>query len=195
MTEIALLRHFPTAWNLEARLQGQTDQPLTAEARATLATLALPPPWDSRPILSSTLSRARETARLLAGTRPVATDARLVELGWGVWEGRRSADLLAEPDSGFVPTGELGWTARPDGGESAEDAFARVAPLLAELARAGQPTLLVTHKALMRAVLRMASGGPDAPTPEIKRARLYPLALDTDGRPTAPRPAVRLPRR
>lgn len=192
MTEIALLRHFPTAWNAEARLQGRTDRPLTAEAEATLAALSLPPPWDGRPILSSPLARARQTARLLAGGRPVATDCRLVEICWGAWEGRLSAELLAEPDSGFVPTHLLGWSQRPEGGESAADAFARVAPLLEELARAGRPTLLVTHKGMMRAILRMAAGGPEAEPPEIKRARLYPLTLAPGGRPTAPGPPVRL---
>lgn len=192
MTEIALLRHFPTAWNQEARLQGQSDQPLTEQSRRALGALALPAPWCRRPILASPLSRALDTARILANGGPVATDPRLLELSWGIWEGRRSADLLAEPGSGFVPTHQLGWTTRPHGGESAEDAYARVAPLLAELAQAGRPTLLVTHKALMRCLLRMAAGGPGAPSPEIKRARLYPLTLTAEGRPTKPRDPVRL---
>ncbi|MEM9736902.1 MAG: histidine phosphatase family protein, partial [Pseudomonadota bacterium] len=35
MTRVALLRHYPTDWNGEARLQGQTDRPLTEAARET----------------------------------------------------------------------------------------------------------------------------------------------------------------
>lgn len=194
MTEIALLRHYPTDWNGEGRLQGQIDRPLTAEARAMLAGLRLPSPWDRRAILSSPLSRALETARLLAGARPVRTDPRLVELGWGAWEGRLSAELLAEPSSGFVPTGALGWADRPPEGESAADGWDRVRPLLAELGRAGAPTLLVTHKALMRVILRIAAGRPEAEAPEIKRGRLYPLRLGADGRPRDPGEPLRLVR-
>lgn len=181
MTEIALLRHFPTDWNAEGRLQGRIDRPLLPEARIQLAALTLPPPWDSCAILSSPLSRALDTAHALADGRPVATDPRLVEVAWGDWEGRLSADLLAEPASGFVPTAHLAWHDRPPGGESAADAWARVAPLLTDLARAGRPTLLVTHKALMRALLRQAAEGGEPP--EIGRGRLYPLRLDPDGRP------------
>lgn len=191
-TEIALLRHFPTDWNLERRLQGQVDCPLNAEACTMLAGLCLPSPWDRRAILASPLVRARETARLLADGRPVETDPRLIELGWGAWEGRRSADLLADPASGFVPTAELPWHARPPGGESAADAWARVRPLLVELAAHRRPVLLVTHKALMRVILRMAAGGPAALAPEIKRGRLYPLRLDVRGRPGRPGPVLRL---
>jgi hypothetical protein len=48
MTRIALLRHFPTDWNAEGRLQGRTDIPLSAASREGLSALALPPPWDAR---------------------------------------------------------------------------------------------------------------------------------------------------
>lgn len=189
MTEIALLRHFPTDWNGEGRLQGKVDRPLTAEARAALAGLALPPPWDSRALLASPLGRALDTAEALARGRPVPTDPRLVEIAWGDWEGCRSVDLLADPASGFVPTGELGWEERPPGGESMSDGWARLRPLLAEIAEAGRPTLLVTHKGVMRIIFRIAAG---VAAPEVKRARLYPLRLRPDGLPTLDGPALRL---
>ena len=193
MTEIALIRHYPTGWNREGRLQGQTDRPLDDDARAALAGLRLPPPWHARAILASPLSRAADTARALADGRAVATDPRLVEIAYGAWEGRLSADLLADPASGFVPTHRLGWDERPPGGgESAADAWARVAPLFAELAERAEPTLLVMHKALMRVILRVAAGGPEAEPPEIKRGRLYPLRLDARGRPSPAGEPVRL---
>ena len=67
MTQIALIRHYPTAWNAEARLQGQSDIPLNDASRAKLASLALPAPWDQARIVASPLKRAEETAQLLAG--------------------------------------------------------------------------------------------------------------------------------
>ncbi|MEM7176822.1 MAG: histidine phosphatase family protein [Pseudomonadota bacterium] len=192
MTRVALLRHYPTDWNRERRLQGQIDRPLTGDAREALSALALPPAWAWARVVTSTLSRTIDTARLLAPGQPIDQDARLVEIAWGAWEGKRAADLLADPSSGFVPTGDMRWDARPPGGESMADAWARIQPALAEIA-AGPPAVLVSHKAVMRVILgfamnwRLPEGGV-----EIKRGRLYPLSLRPGGMPTAPEPALRL---
>lgn len=194
MTRIALIRHFPTDWNLEARLQGRTDRPLTPEARETLAALALPPDWAGAAIVASPLSRAAETAMLLAGGRRVRLEPRLVEISWGLWEGQRSVDLLADPASGFRPTHEFGWRDKPPGGESAADAWERVRPALARIAAAGAPAVVVCHKALMRMMLGLAWNWrhPDGGVPTIKRARLYPLTLRPDGHPAEPGEPIRL---
>lgn len=189
MTRIALLRHYPTAWNAEQRLQGRSDIPITDVARETLQTLALPAPWDTARIIASPLCRAIETAEILAG-RAVPTDPRLVELSWGMWEGRLASDLLADPDVDFRPTHEWEWTTRAPGGESAEEAWARVKPVLEEIAAESSPTLLVMHKALMRIILGVACAW--AGMPEIKRGRLYPMTLRQSGQPTAPEDPVRL---
>lgn len=194
MTAIALLRHFPTDWNLEHRLQGQVDRPLTADARAALKTLQIPPPWDQADIVASPLSRAADTAAALAHGRPIRHDPRLVETSWGDWEGLLSADLLANPASGFVHMEDWGWTRRPPGGESPQDAWDRLAPALAEIAGAGRPALLVIHRGLMRVILARAWGWDfDRPEPfRIKRARLYPLRLSPEGWPREPEEPVRL---
>ncbi|MEM9097207.1 MAG: histidine phosphatase family protein [Pseudomonadota bacterium] len=192
MTRIALLRHYPTDWNRERRLQGQIDRPLTEDARRTLATLCLPQDWANVRIITSGLSRTVETAQLLAPEAKIAEDPRLMEVAWGDWEGQRAEDLLADPGSGFVPTGDMGWTARPPGGESMADAWARLQPALAEIA-AGGLALLIIHKAIMRVILGFAHnwqipGG----AVEIKRGRLYPLTLRPSGMPTRPEAPVRL---
>ncbi|MGF1659915.1 MAG: histidine phosphatase family protein [Rubrimonas sp.] len=191
---IALLRHFPTDWNEEGRLQGRVDRPLTDAARDALRRFRPPPPWDAAEIVASPLSRAADTARALWPDAPNRVDPRLVELDMGAWEGRRGADLLADPASGFRPVSEWGWDGGPPGGESPRAAFARVAPLLAEIARAGRATVLVAHRGLMRAILAVAWGWDyDRPEPfAIKRARLHPLRLDAGGAPVAPDPPIRL---
>lgn len=189
MTRIALLRHYPTDWNVEQRLQGQVDRPLTRAARETLATLCLPEPWDEARLISSTLSRAVDTARLLSGRAPLG-DPRLVEIGWGAWEGQRAADLLTDPQSGFVPTGDMTWEMAPPGGESARDAWQRTQPALAEIAADATPALVVTHKALMRILLGFAHKWRDVP--EVKRGRLYPLTLRGTGMPVDPGEILRL---
>ena len=183
---IALLRHFPTDWNGARRLQGRVDRPLTAEARAALARLRPPPPWDRAAPLASPLARARDTAAALWGG--VETDDRLVELDWGAWEGRAGADLLADPASGYAHVEAWGWDKRPPGGESPADAWARLAPLLAEIAAAGRPRVLVTHRGVIRVILACAWGWDfDRPEPfRIKRGALLPLTLGPDGAPRDP---------
>ncbi|MEM9043904.1 MAG: histidine phosphatase family protein [Pseudomonadota bacterium] len=192
MTRIALLRHYPTDWNREHRLQGQIDRPLTQEARETLAGLRLPDPWAEMRIITSGLSRTVDTAHILAPEAVIAEDRRLMEISWGAWEGHRAEDLLADAESGFVPTGDMGWRNRPPDGESMADAWARLQPALAEIAAEG-PALLVIHKAVMRVILGFAHkwkvAGGDI---QIKRGRIYPLALRPSGMPAKPEEPVRL---
>jgi probable phosphoglycerate mutase len=197
MTLIGLLRHFPTDWNLEGRIQGRVDRPLTGEARARLDRLALPEPWDGARLVASPLARARETAERLARGRRVALDPRLAELCFGDWQGRLSAELLADQESGFVPMERWGWHRRPPGGESPADGLARLRPLLAELGRDGRRTLLVFHRGMIRAALAEAWGWDfDRPEPfGIRRGRILPVAVDTEGRLSEPGVPVRLAER
>lgn len=181
MTRIALIRHYPTEWNAQQRLQGQVDIPLTDEARSTLASLRMPPPWDSARLIASPLTRAAETARLLAHGRTVIHDARLMEISWGDWEGQHAKDLLADPASGFRPTHEWDRDTKAPKGESMREAWDRARPALAEIAADPAPAVIVTHKALMRLILGTACNWQGAP--EIKRGRLYPLTLSAAGLP------------
>ena len=81
------------------RLQGQTDIPLNENGRvlAQVTARALQPiPFDL--CISSPLQRAKETALLVLGERdiPVITDARIQEIGFGTYEGRRVRDAKGE---------------------------------------------------------------------------------------------------
>ncbi|QDB79751.1 histidine phosphatase family protein [Georgenia wutianyii] len=93
---IVLWRHGQTAYNAEARLQGQSDIELNetgvAQARAAAASLAELGPTR---IISSDLSRAMRTAQEL-GERcgvPVEPEPRLRERSFGVWEGLTHAEI------------------------------------------------------------------------------------------------------
>lgn len=176
MIRLALLRHGHTAWNRAGRIQGRSDIALDAEARAGLAALRLPPPWDAADLWSSPLGRAAETARLVSGREP-RTDPALTEMNWGDWEGRRGADLLAEPGSGFAHIEDWGWDWTPPGGESPAQVWARLRPWLAGLRR---DAVAVCHIGIMRVLLARAHGWDfDGPAPfRIKRNRLFVLAVD-----------------
>ncbi|HUS52829.1 MAG TPA: histidine phosphatase family protein [Thermohalobaculum sp.] len=194
MTRIALLRHFPTCWNKQRRFQGQTDIPLTEDSRQKLRALAIPAPWNAARIIASPLSRATETAHILARGRAVTPDPRLVEINFGKWEGMHGVDLLADPNSGYVNVEDSGWHRRAPNGESPWDVWERVQPALAEIAADPAPALLIVHRALMRVILARAWDWHfDSPEPfKIKPGRIYPLTLLPDGTPTAPEEPDRL---
>ena len=183
MTRIALLRHFPTSWNAEHRIQGRTNIPLTGEARLALRDLALPAPWDRATLHASPLSRAKETALILARGRSVHFDPRLVEIDYGDWEGHRGVDLLEDPSSGYGHVEDGGWHRRPPGtGESHWDAWLRVKPVLAQIADRG-PAVVIIHRALMRCILAHAWNWQfDCPEPfRIRRSHLHPVSIAPDG--------------
>lgn len=158
MTDIALLRHGPTDWSADKRLQGRADRPLSPAGRAEVARWRLPEPFAGWPVLASPLARARDTAALLAGGGPVATDARLMEMDFGAWEGYRLTELRERYGDDMTANEARGWHMRPPGGESPAMLWARLAPLLGALARAGGPRLIVAHKAVLRVVLARATG-------------------------------------
>ena len=89
---LAVLRHGPTLWNRDGRIQGHSDIPLSAEGRAIVATWRLPAEIQGFDIITSPLRRARETAEIL-GFPHAPPDPRLIETDWGAWEGVRLTEL------------------------------------------------------------------------------------------------------
>ena len=85
-----IVRHGETDWNQERRMQGEHDTPLNKNGKelARITARALEDvPFDLA--ISSPLSRALETARILIGDRkiPVLRDSRIREINWGEWDG------------------------------------------------------------------------------------------------------------
>lgn len=150
----ALLRHADTAWSAEGRIQGRSDVPLSDAGRMAFRSFRLPEDCSGMRVVTSPLARCVETARLLgAGEAP--REPRLAEMSWGAWEGRKLADLRAELGRAMVENEARGWDFRPQGGESPREVLARVRSWLAELR---EPTLAVTHRGVIRAVLASACG-------------------------------------
>ncbi len=176
MSRLALLRHGHTEWNRAGRIQGRSDIPLDAEARDGLGALALPAPWADAELWSSPLRRAVETAHLVAGRAP-RTDPALIEMNWGVWEGQRGVDLIADPASGYRHIEDWSWDFRPPGGESPREVWERLQPWLKSLRG---DAVAVCHIGIMRVILAHAWGWEfEGPAPfKIKRNRLFILDLD-----------------
>ena len=106
MTTLLLVRHGETDWNADGRLQGHTDRPLTdfgrRQARDLAAALA---GEDLTAIYSSDLTRARETAEIVAERLglPVVLDRDLREKDWGNWEGLTAVERDASSSSASRP--------------------------------------------------------------------------------------------
>lgn len=156
LTTFALIRHGQTDWNAERRLQGSTDIPLNdvgrAQARDAVAALS-GSDWDA--IVSSPLSRAAETADLIAAGLGLSVARRVPELAersYGPAEGLQDGPEL---DALRIPGGFRG-------AESEDDAADRgLAGLeaLAEEYRGGR-VLVVAHGSLLRVSLSRVAGRP-----------------------------------
>ena len=131
--DLYLVRHGQTAWNLEKRLQGSTDNVLneTGRRQATELGQRLAGVKFSH-IYSSGLKRAQETAAAFAGSTPVTALPALNERSFGKFEGifedERSAALFAE----FGKRGSVLDDAL-DGGESLQSQANRVKTAVREI--------------------------------------------------------------
>jgi broad specificity phosphatase PhoE len=182
MTLFAILRHGPTAWTNEGRLQGRRDLPLNAEGRRRVADWRLPAALDACRWRVSPLRRARETAALLGISDAVAESA-LIEMDWGQWEGQRLAELRASVP-GMTVMEASGLDFRPPGGESPRDVQARLRPLLAQVAEDDLPVAAVAHKGVIRALLALATGWDMRAKPPQRLAEdaVHLFEIDPTGR-------------
>jgi broad specificity phosphatase PhoE len=175
MTELYLVRHGETDWNRQRRIQGMTDIPLNetgrAQARATGALLSRRR-WDA--VYASPLSRARETAELIAAElslpAPTLLD-ELVERDYGDAEGMDWLQVETQfPHGSAVP-----------GRETREQVAARVVPALVRLAesRPGQALVVVSHGGAIRAVLTEVD--PESQFGMITNGSVHSFRLEEGG--------------
>lgn len=157
MSELLLIRHGRTPWNECDRIQGRRDIGLGAVGRAELATCRMPPEYGHFRWYASPLARAVETAELL-GARDLETDARLVELDWGEWQGCTRRELRHRHGPAYAANAARGLDFRPPGGESAGELRRRFRDWLVERAASGEPAIAVTHKGVIQMALAMATG-------------------------------------
>jgi probable phosphoglycerate mutase len=174
---IVLIRHGPTPWNEEGRMQGRSDIPLSAAGRDQVRGWQIPQSWTAARWLSSPLCRATETAALLTD-RPVAIEPRLIEMDWGDWEGRTLAELRAEAPEAMAANEARGLDFRPADGESPREVRARVESLLADLC---EDVVCVTHKGVIRAALSLATGWDMRSKPPLRLAHDAALVLGPSG--------------
>lgn len=162
-----IMRHGKTDWNALRKLQGRTDIPLNAEGRAMAQKASeeyKAVPFDV--CYCSPLKRAEETARIVLKNRniPIIQDARLLEMGFGDYEGVAYAFqnpdcpihiIYQEPENHIESIG---------GAETFEQLFKRTGEFLKELVnpqlQAGKHILIVGHGAMNASIICQVKGLP-----------------------------------
>ncbi len=163
VTRLFLVRHGATAATEEDRFSGSTGAELSAEGRWQAGRLGERLSQQSiAAVYSSPLSRAVETARIIAGhcrLEPVTRDG-LRETGHGHWEGMKRDDVERQFGPEYVTWEADPFTFAPAGGESGVAVLARALPLIREIVAAhqGAQVLVVSHKATLRLVLSSLLG-------------------------------------
>jgi 2,3-bisphosphoglycerate-dependent phosphoglycerate mutase len=164
-THICFIRHGETDWNLEKRIQGQTDIPLNETGhRQALAMAFSAAHHDFHAIYSSDLMRAHATAKMLAERREleVKTLPQLRERHYGIFQG-----ITAAEGEQRHPAAYACYIARDldydfETGESMRAFDVRVEAAIADLMRhhANQTIAVVSHAGVLDIVRRKATGKP-----------------------------------
>src|SRR5687767_8826558 len=162
-TRVFLVRHGATAATEEDRFSGSSGAELSEEGRWQAARLGERLAQQKiSAIYSSPLSRALDTARIIAGHCGLepATREGLREIGHGHWEGMKREDVERQFSTEYTTWEADPFTFAPEGAESGVAVLARALPVVREIvaAHAGAQVVIVSHKATLRLVLSSLLG-------------------------------------
>jgi broad specificity phosphatase PhoE len=157
---VVLVRHGATEWSVTGQHTSRTDLPLTADGRRNAECLR---PrlahHDFALVLTSPLRRARETCELAGLGEQAQLDEDLVELDYGEYEGRTTADIRQERPGWDV------WRDDSPEGETPADAGRRADRVIERALDAGGDVAIFGHGHMLRILgarwieLEAAGGG------------------------------------
>lgn len=160
MKELWLIRHGETAWNQQRRWQGHTDISLNPRGELQARTLtARLQRMAFDQVVSSDLTRARQTAQVALPAAETLVDARLREMSFGQWEGRTWEELKEEDPEGLQAWLHNPYAYCPPGGESFQALMERSRDWMNALPKGR--TAAVTHGGVIRAIVHSVLGVPD----------------------------------
>ncbi len=142
---IVLVRHGATEWSASGQHTSRTDLPLTEEGRAAAAKLRERlAGFDFALVLTSPLSRARQTAELAGLADGAQIDEDLREFDYGDYEGRTTAEIREERPGWDV------WRDDSPGGETPDQVGVRADRVIERALAAGGDVALFAHGHLLR---------------------------------------------
>lgn len=163
-TRIIAVRHGETAWNVDARIQGQLDIGLNDtgrwQARRVGEALAAE---NISAVYTSDLGRAQETAQSIAEVTgvPVVPEEGLRERSFGMFEGKTFDEIQQTwPDHAHNWRKRIPEWEPPEGGESLLQLRERVTRTLQLLAarHPGEQIVVVAHGGVLDTLYRIATG-------------------------------------
>lgn len=163
VTRLLLVRHGATTATAEGRFSGASGVELSDQGRWQAARLGERlAAQDISAIYSSPLSRALDTARIIAAhcqVEPITREA-LREIGHGRWDGLTREEVEARFGGEYASWDADPFTFAPSGGESGVAVLARALPVIRDIvtAHAGRQVVVVSHKATLRLLLSSLLG-------------------------------------
>jgi broad specificity phosphatase PhoE len=181
-------RHGETDWNAEGRWQGQTDVPLNDVGRAQAKALGARLRAEGiRLIVSSDLSRARETAEIVAGELGLGldcVDAAFRERAYGIFEGLTREECVARYPAEWASF-EGDPRTPPPGVEPLSEVAGRMLIGLRRVTERGtQPALIVSHGRAIRSLAGVITGESTTP---LSNGGIYRVVV-VNGEPVSATP-------
>lgn len=153
-TLVDLIRHGEPVGG--QRFRGITDDPLSEKGwKQVNDSTRNHAPWDI--IYTSPLLRCFEFAKQLADTNqiPMETDKRLLEFGYGEWEGKTACDIIKDDPSVLFRFFNDPFTNSPPGSESLFEFQKRVQSVWSNILQtnAGKNVLVVCHDGVVSMII------------------------------------------
>lgn len=155
-TTLYLIRHGKTQWNLEKRMQGSQNSPLTQDGIDQAMKLS----EKLRTIefdvyLTSSSKRAQETAQLVFPNNTIVDHSAFTEINMGSWEGKTFQEIEALNPTQWHNFFKDPLAFEPDSGESFEELYDRVSDALNELLIEfkGQSIAILSHRITIKMMI------------------------------------------
>ena len=164
-TQLIIVRHGQTQWNLKLIRQGHLDSPLTEKGIAQAKALGERLMRETFTALySSDLGRAVQTAQMIAAAtgHEIVTDPRLRERHLGIFQGLNGDELREKYPEEYRLHRTVGPSYVIPGGESMRQQVARNVAYLNEIAEKhlGETIVVVTHGGVLSGFFRHALSIP-----------------------------------
>jgi 2,3-bisphosphoglycerate-dependent phosphoglycerate mutase len=192
MSDLFLIRHGQSTYNLENRFTGSLDVPLSnhgvEEAKAAAVKLK---DYRIDIAFTSMLIRAIDTLQIVLDTTkkiqtPIIKSEALNERNYGELQGLNKAKTIIQYGEEQVQKWRRSYDERPPGGESLKDTEARVMPYfnktICEKLKNGLNVLIVAHGNSLRAIVKNldAISDEDVVNLNIATGSIYLYGFDSD---------------
>lgn len=164
MVTIYLTRHGQTQWNVQKRMQGWLDSPLTIDGQSEALALGkslAPIPFRAAYVSSS--GRAIDTAKLICKNRqiPVFFKQQLKEIHIGEWQGMTNEEIQSQFPQQHYAYYNTPADYRSDEGETFQEVLNRVLPTIEDIINRydeNDAVLIVTHAVVKKLLIAHFKG-------------------------------------